>query len=351
MTSGLGAPWWAYAGPVGGIAYGISLGTGSGRKRLPTFWLRQDWSTPVPWSSPFQALPHGVSYEVRTPFSAWGPQSVAALSGVQGMNVQGPRSVHVAPPTFALDPVQQRLQSVLQHRPGGLLGLEACAACASGMLGLGVTPESGGIRQPGGYPVNTYSKSVGPATPFGDPVAALGSAPPTGYGAPIPGARSPEEALMQAAVASNQGPQAEAAYQAARAQGADHDTALQSAGRAIGVAVGGAGEGILGGIANVLGSILNPLAQGGATAYAIYQQQRINKDAEKARQQELLILQETRRRDQEFAAQQAAQRAAFWGQHGGKVAAGGVGLALALGAGAYFLSGRGSSGKRKGGRR
>lgn len=154
---------------------------------------------------------------------------------------------------------------------------------------------------------------------------------------------------MQAAVASNQGPQAEAAYQAARAQGADHDTALQSAGRAIGVAVGGAGEGILGGIANVLGSILNPLAQGGATAYAIYQQQRINKDAEKARQQELLILQETRRRDQEFAAQQAAQRAAFWGQHGGKVAAGGLGLAVALGAGAYFLSGRGA--KRKGGRR
>jgi hypothetical protein len=331
VVAGLGEiPWYTYVGPFGALAAAISTGGfRDPRKRFPgirmnqTFGMpRQDWN-PVDYAASAQFGSGGYvplrlpGYEQLPAFSlhTYAQQAPVALSGLGGsmFGAQGPRPVHVAPPQFAVGGVNALLPEVLAQRPGGLLGLGACVSCQPSVKGLGS-------------------------------ISIPSSAPPQLYTDAIPPARSQEEALFQQSVAHGTTGQANQAYEDARAQGATHDEAVSIAAPIAQGVARGAGEGILGGIASIVGSILGPLASAGTGIYQSIEQGKLAKEQAKQRQQELLVMQETRRRDQEFAAQQSAQSAAFWGAHGTQIAAGAVGTVLVVGAAAYFLRG----GKKKG---
>lgn len=334
-------PWYTYVGPFGALAAAISTsGFRDPRKRHPGIRMIQTFGYPRTNYNPVElaaatnfspggyvplAVP-GYSGPSANPLLSYQQLAPVALSGLGGSGVnfgqQGPRPVHVAPPAFALDPCQARLQAVLNTPPaGGLSGLGVCMTCkphGAGLQGLGA-------------------------------ISIPGSAPPQLYTDPIPGARSTEEGLFQQSLQNGTTTQANQAYEDARAQGASHDEAVAYAAPIAQGVVQGAAGGILGGIASIVGSLVGPLAGAGTSIYQTIEAEKLAKLQAKQRAQELLIMQETRRRDQEYALQAQQASGAFWSQHGGAVAGGGALALAALGALAYFSRGKG--GKKKGRRR
>ena len=243
--------------------------------------------------------------------------------GLQGMS--GARPIHVHAPVFAPTPMQARLHGhILGRAAGGTLDVRTALQGGGFMSGLnGLGTSTGGIRPP-------YRQEL-----------ALSGPPPTLYGGTIaPNSPEDQEVLNRLAVAQD-----------AKAQGATDEQAFKSAGLALDqetgrAVVAGASEGILGGIASIIGSILGPVAGAGASAYQTYEQSRIAKDANKQRQAELMILQETRRRDQEFALQQQQASGAFWNANAGSIAAGAATLAVAVGVAAWAFGGKKGGSKR-----